>query len=139
MLAARRPTDPAHRDAMRGVALIDALSPYDVGQACVVAHGRVLGIEAAEGTDAMLARIADLRASGRLRLRGRIGVLVKAPKRGQDMRLDLPAVGLKTIEGARRAELDGLAIAAGRVLIADRERFIRAADNAGLFVLGLET
>jgi len=138
-LGARRPSDQARADAARGGALIGALSPFDVGQAAVVANGRVLAIEAAEGTDAMLARIADLRASRRLRLRGRAGVLVKAPKRDQDMRLDMPAVGLKTIEGARRAELEGIALAAGRVLIADRELFARAADEAGLFVFGLET
>ncbi len=138
-LSARRPSDQARADAARGAALIGALSPFDVGQAAVVANGRVLAIEAAEGTDAMLARIAELRASRRLRLRGRVGVLVKAPKRGQDMRLDMPAVGLKTIEGARRAGLEGVALAAARVLIADSERFARAADEAGLFVFGLET
>jgi UDP-2,3-diacylglucosamine hydrolase len=99
----------------------------------------VLAIEAAEGTDAMLARIAELRGGRRLRLKGRAGVLVKAPKRDQDMRLDLPAVGLKTIEGAKRAELAGIALAAGRVLIADRDAFARAADEAGLFVVGMET
>jgi len=137
-LGARRPSDQAHADAVWGGALIGALSPFDAGQAAVIANGRVLAIEAAEGTDAMLARIAELRASRRLRLRGRAGVLVKAPKRDQDMRLDLPAVGVKTIEGAQRAELEGVALATGRVLIADRESFVRAADAAGLFVLGLE-
>jgi DUF1009 family protein len=80
-----------------------------------------------------------LRAAKRLRFEGRAGVLVKAPKRGQDMRLDIPAVGLKTIEGAERAELEGIALAAGRVLIADRAGFARAADAAGLFAFGLET
>ena len=107
----------------RGAGLIAALSPFDAGQAVVVANGRVLAVEAAEGTDSMLARIADLRAARRLRLKGRAGVLVKAPKRDQDMRLDMPAVGLKTIEGAKRAELEGIALAAGRVLIADRAAF----------------
>jgi UDP-2,3-diacylglucosamine hydrolase len=104
-----------------------------------VANGRVLAIEAAEGTDSMLARVADLRNSGRLRFKGRAGVLVKAPKRDQDMRLDMPAVGLKTIERAKSAGLQGIALAAGRVLIADRASFGRAADEAGLFVFGLET
>ena len=101
---------PTRRGAARSSA---RLSPFDVGQATVVANGRVLAIEAAEGTDAMLARIAELRASRRMGLRGRAGVLVKAPKREQDMRLDLPAVGAKTIEAASRAELEGLALAAG--------------------------
>jgi len=133
------PSARAQADARKGVGLIAALSPFDAGQAVVVANGRVLAVEAAEGTDSMLARVADLRTSRRLRLKGKAGVLVKAPKRDQDMRLDMPAVGLKTIEGAKRAELEGVALSAGRVLIADRAAFARAADEAGLFVFGLET
>jgi UDP-2,3-diacylglucosamine hydrolase len=138
-LSALSPSARAQADARMGAGLIGALSPFDAGQAVVVANGRVLAVEAAEGTDAMLARIADLRAAHRLRLRGKAGVLVKAPKRDQDMRLDMPAVGLRTIEGARRAELEGIALSSGRVLIADRAAFVRAADEAGLFVFGLET
>jgi DUF1009 family protein len=138
-LSALAPSAQAQADARIGTGLIAALSPFDAGQAVVVANGRVLAVEAAEGTDAMLARIADLRAAHRLRLRGKAGVLVKAPKRDQDMRLDMPAVGLKTIEGAKRAELEGIALSSGRVLIADRAAFVRAADEAGLFVFGLET
>ena len=84
----------------------------------------------------MLARVAEMRASGRLRFNGPAGVLVKAPKRGQDLRLDMPAIGPKTIEGAAKARLRGVAVAAGRVLIVDRERSAREADAAGLFVAG---
>jgi UDP-2,3-diacylglucosamine hydrolase len=138
-LSALKPSAQALADARKGSDLIAALSPFDAGQAVVVANGRVLAIEAAEGTDSMLARIADLRSAHRLRFKGRAGVLVKAPKRDQDMRLDMPAVGLKTIEGARRAQLEGIALAAGRVLIADRAAFAHAADEAGLFAFGLET
>ena len=138
-LGALAPSTQALADARQGVALLDALSPFDAGQAVVVAKGRIVAIEAAEGTDAMLARVAELRAARRLRFKGKAGVLVKAPKRGQDMRLDMPAVGLKTIEGAERAELEGIALAAGRVLVADRAGFARAADAAGLFAFGLET
>ena len=138
-LGALSPSAQAQADARIGAALIAALSPFDARPALLVAHGRVRSGEAAEGTDAMLARIADLRAAHRLRLRGKAGVLVKAPKRDQDMRLDMPAVGLRTIEGARRAELEGIALSSGRVLIADRAAFVRAADEAGLFVFGLET
>jgi DUF1009 family protein len=137
-LGARKPSAQALADAKQGGALIGALSPFDAGQAVVIANGRVLAIEAAEGTDSMLARVADLRASRRLRFNGAAGVLVKAPKRDQDMRLDMPAVGLKTIEGAKRAELEGIALASGRVLIADAKSFAHAADEAGLFVFGLE-
>jgi DUF1009 family protein len=138
-LGAVKPRAQALADAQKGCALIAALSPFDAGQAVVVANGRVLAIEAAEGTDAMLARVADLRAARRLRFKGSAGVLVKAPKRDQDMRLDMPAVGLKTIQSARAAQLEGVALAAGRVLIVDAASFTRAADEAGLFAIGLET
>jgi hypothetical protein len=125
------------RDAHFGAELIAAMSPFDVGQAVVVAKGRILAIEAAEGTDAMLMRIADMRAIGRLSRKGRAGVLVKAPKQGQEMRLDMPAVGLKTIEAAAGAEMEGLVLAAGRVLLIDREACVRAADEGSLFLYGM--
>jgi len=136
VVAGRAPEGEAESDIAFGAALLRALSPFDVGQGAVVANGRVLAIEAAEGTDEMLARVARMRASGRLRLKGRAGVFVKAAKRGQDMRLDLPAVGLETIASAANAELSGIAIAAGEALIADRAAFVASAEKAGLFVFG---
>lgn len=134
VLAGGAPEDDA--DIRLGAAVLGALSPFDVGQGVVVANGRVIAIEAAEGTDAMLARVADMRASRRLRLKGKAGVFVKAAKRGQDMRLDLPAVGARTIELAARAELAGIAVAAGEVLVANRAAFVAAAEAAGLYVVG---
>jgi DUF1009 family protein len=80
--------------------------------------------------------VVELRANGRVRLKGKAGVFVKAAKRGQDVRLDLPAVGPATIAAAKRAQLEGLAVAAGEVLIADRAAFVKAAEKAGLFVYG---
>ncbi len=136
VVAGHAPKAEVAEDIAFGAKLLGALSPFDVGQGAVIANGRVLAVEAAEGTDAMLARVGDMRLSGRLRLRGRAGVFVKAAKRGQDMRLDLPTVGLKTLEAAARAELNGLAVAAGDVLIADRAAFGKAAEAAGLFVVG---
>jgi DUF1009 family protein len=133
---ARAASPDDETDVALGGRLLDALSSFDAGQGAVVAAGRVLAIEAAEGTDAMLARVAEMRASGRLRFAGPAGVLVKAPKRGQDLRLDMPAIGPKTIEGAAKAQLRGAAVAAGRVLIVERERLAREADAAGLFVTG---
>jgi DUF1009 family protein len=135
-LAGRGPTPEDEADIAFGARLLAALSDFDAGQCAVVAAGRVLAIEAAEGTDAMLARIAEMRRNGRLRLRGPAGVLVKAPKRGQDLRLDMPAIGPDTVAGAARAELRGLALAAGAVLVAGRERCIREADAARLFIAG---
>ena len=135
-IGARAPSVEDEADIALGARLIEALSPFDAGQSAVVAAGRVVAIEAAEGTDAMLARVAEMRAGGRLRFSGLAGVLVKAPKHGQDLRLDMPAIGPKTIEGAAKAQLKGAAAAAGCVLILERERCVREADAAGLFVAG---
>jgi DUF1009 family protein len=135
-LGGREASREDQTDIALGARLIDTLSSFDAGQGAVVAAGRVLAIEAAEGTDAMLVRVAEMRAGGRVRFAGAAGVLVKAPKRGQDLRLDMPAIGPKTIEGAAKAQLRGAAVAAGRVLIVERERLTREADAAGLFVAG---
>ena len=102
----------------------------------MIAAGRVVAIEAAEGTDAMLARVAGMRSTGRLKFKGRAGVFVKAPKRGQDLRLDMPAIGPNTVEAAAKAGLRGIALAAGGVLLVARDEVLRTADRAGLFVQG---
>ena len=138
-VGARAAPAESEADIAAGAALLAALSPFDAGQGAVIVNGRVIAIEAAEGTDAMLARVAELKATRRLRTQGPHGVFVKAAKRGQDLRLDMPTVGPKTIEAARRAELRGVALAAGQVLIAEREAFLRAADAADLFVVGFAT
>jgi DUF1009 family protein len=125
-------------DAEFGFRVLAALSPFDVGQGLVVHNRRVLAVEAAEGTDLMLARVADLRAAGRLHLKGRCGVFVKAPKRGQDRRMDTPAVGPETIARLGAAGLAGIAVAAGEVMAVDAERLTAAADDAGIFVAGFQ-
>jgi len=135
-IGARTPPAQAEADIRIGAALIAALSPFDVGQGVVVVDGRVVAVEAAEGTDAMLARVADLRATRRLRLSGPAGVFVKAPKRDQDLRFDMPTIGPQTIAAAAAAQLRGIAVVAGAVLIAERAAMARAADDAGLFVVG---
>jgi DUF1009 family protein len=133
---ARSPTGEDEADIAFGARLIDTLSDFDAGQCAVVAAGRVLAVEAAEGTDAMISRVAEMRQIGRLRHKGAAGVLVKAPKRGQDLRLDMPAIGPDTIAGVARAQMRGLALAAGAVLVVERERCVREADAAGLFLAG---
>ncbi len=135
-IAASTASTEDEADITLGAGLLRALSTFDAGQGAIVAAGRVLAIEAAEGTDAMLARAAEMRGNGPLRLTGRAGVLVKAPKRGQDLRLDMPAIGPKTIEGAIKAQLRGVAVAAGHVLVLERDLCAREADAAGLFVAG---
>lgn len=117
--------------------LLRAIGPFDVGQAVAVANRHVVAVEAAEGTDGMLARIAKLRANGRLKLAARAGVLVKAPKPDQDRRLDLPAIGPDTVAQAKAAGLAGIAVEANGTVVADTAALIRAADEAGIFVVGV--
>jgi DUF1009 family protein len=111
--------------------------PFDIGQAVVVIDGHVVAVEDIEGTDGLLARVARLREAGRIRAKSGRGVLVKAPKSGQDLRFDLPAVGARTIEGAARAGLAGIAVIAGHTIAAEAQAMIEAADRAGLFIEGL--
>jgi DUF1009 family protein len=131
------PSERDRADIVRGVAVLAAMGPFDIGQAAVVADGHVLALEAIEGTDHMLERIAALRAEGRVRNPRGTGVLVKAPKPAQDRRFDLPAIGPQTVAGAARAGLAGIAVTAGAAIIAEAGKVATAADAAGLFVTGL--
>jgi hypothetical protein len=138
-LGRHAPSARDHADIAQGIALIDAIGPFDVGQAAVVAERRVLAVEAAEGTDAMLDRIVALREQGRVRSARGVGVLVKAAKPGQDRRVDLPSIGPTTIERVAAAGLAGLAVRAGEVIVAEPAAVIAAADAAGVFVIGVGT
>jgi DUF1009 family protein len=131
------PNPASIADIARGREVLNALSPFDIGQAVVVIDGHVLAVEDIEGTDGLLARVAQLRANRRIRAKTGHGVLVKAPKSGQDLRFDLPTVGPRTIEGAAKAGLAGIAIIAGNTIAAESQAMIEAADRAGLFVQGL--
>ncbi len=123
-------------DIRKAAKVIEALGPFDVGQGAVVAGGLVLAVEAAEGTDLMLDRCAALPAE----LRGgrRRGVLVKRPKPGQELRVDLPVIGPETARRAHRAGLAGIAVEADRALVIDAAETAAEADSTGLFVYGFE-
>lgn len=134
-----RPDGRCEADIAKGREVLRALSPFDIGQAVVVIDGHVVAVEDIEGTDGLLARIARLREQGRIRVPAGRGVLVKAPKAGQDLRYDLPAVGPRTIEGAASAKLAGIAVAAGNAIAAEPQAMIAAADKDGLFIMGMAT
>jgi UDP-2,3-diacylglucosamine hydrolase len=136
-LTRQKPDENAAADIARGREVLRALSPFDIGQAAVVIDGHVVGVEDIEGTDGLLARVARLRLEGRIRAKAARGVLVKAPKSGQDLRYDLPTIGPKTIEGAAKAQLAGVAIVAGNTIVVEPQSMIEAADAAHLFVTGL--
>lgn len=131
------PGDSATNDIERGRAVLTALSPFDIGQAVVVIDGHVVAVEDIEGTDALLQRIARLRSEGRIRAASGRGVLVKAPKSGQDLRFDLPTIGPRTVAGAIAAGLAGIAVAAGNTIAAEPQAMIEAADAGRLFVIGM--
>ena len=130
-LSALSPDTQAEQDIARGIAVARALGQIDVGQSVVVQQGLVLGVEAIEGTDALLARCKALRREGAG------GVLVKMAKPQQDDRFDLPTLGPDTIEAAAQAGLRGIAAEAGRSLVIDRDRVKQLADEKGLFVVGV--
>jgi DUF1009 family protein len=138
LLAARAPEERDRADIAAGIALLNATSPFDIGQAVVVANHQVLAVEGPEGTDRMLARVAELRRNGRIRSPTGTGVLVKAPKLGQDRRFDLPAIGPPTIEAASAAGLAGIAVVAGSTIVAEPERIAVVADRAKRFVIGID-
>ncbi|MEM1428421.1 MAG: UDP-2,3-diacylglucosamine diphosphatase LpxI [Pseudomonadota bacterium] len=130
---AARPSDAHGADAGRGAATVAALGAADIGQACIVRAGQVIAVEALPGTDWMLASLAEVPPVLRPP-HDRGGVLYKAPKPGQDRRVDLPTIGPKTVEGAAAAGLDGVAIEAGGVMVLDLPATVAAADAAGLFL-----
>jgi DUF1009 family protein len=131
------PDQHAAADIARGRDVLRALGPFDIGQAVIVIDGHVVGVEDIAGTDGLLARVALLRREGRIRAKASRGVLVKAPKSGQDLRFDLPTIGPRTIEGAVKAGLAGVAAVAGNTIVAEPQGMIETADAAGLFVTGL--
>lgn len=132
-----QPTDRDKADIARALEVIAALGPFDVGQAAIVADNHVLAVEAAEGTDNMLVRIAEMRDQQRVTTPLGRGVLVKSPKPGQDRRFDLPAIGPQTVANVARAGLAGVAVTAGSTLIAAPAAVIAAADRAGVFLVGV--
>lgn len=136
-LARTPPGADDRSDIEKGLAALYAMSPFDIGQALVVIDGHVVAVEDIEGTDGLLARIVRLREQGRVRAKPGRGVLVKAPKSTQDLRFDLPTFGPKTIEGAIAAGLSGVAMVAGRAIVAEPQTMIAIADKAGLFVTGV--
>ena len=120
-------------DAARAADIVRALGSVDVGQGCVVQQGLCLGVEALPGTDAMLAAVAGLGALRPDAARGR-GLFYKAPKPGQDLRMDLPTIGPDTVRAVAAAGLGGIAWAAGGVICLNRAEMIALADQHGLFL-----
>jgi UDP-2,3-diacylglucosamine hydrolase len=127
------PSAADEADAARAAGIVAALGPLDIGQGAVVAQGLCLAVETLPGTDAMLS-FAALHAGLRPDPAGAKGVLYKAPKPGQDRRIDLPTLGSGTVRAARAAGLAGIAWAAGAALLLDRDAMMREAEAGGMFL-----
>ncbi|MDE1147734.1 MAG: UDP-2,3-diacylglucosamine diphosphatase LpxI [Azospirillaceae bacterium] len=132
-LGALAPDAAAEADIAHGAAVARTLGLLDVGQSVVVQQGLVLGVEAIEGTDALIERCGTLRRDGPG------PILVKVRKPQQDIRLDLPTIGVTTVERAAAHGFRGIAVEAGGTLTLGRDQVAKAADAAGLFVTGIVT
>jgi DUF1009 family protein len=129
---------PEHgEDIAKAIKIARAIGELDIGQGAVVCDGLALAVEAQEGTDAMLRRVAELPADLHGAPGRRRGVLAKVAKPIQEARVDLPTIGIATVEGAARAGLVGIVGVAGKMLVIDRAAVVAAADAAGLFVAGV--
>lgn len=125
------PDDIAWNDIRIGMKAATEIGKLDIGQAVVIQHGQILGVEGAEGTDKLMNRCKELHNEGNG------GVLVKMKKPAQDSRVDLPSIGVKTIENAHSSGLRGIAVEAGSALILNKEKVITRADELGMFVVGV--
>jgi DUF1009 family protein len=135
----RHAPGPDHEgDIAKALQVAREIGRLDVGQGAVVCDGLVLAVEAQEGTDAMLRRVAELPGAIRGSPERRRGVLAKAPKPIQETRVDLPTIGVATVHRAARAGLAGVVGEAGRLLVVDRDEVIAMADDLGLFIYGVE-
>ena len=131
------PNDDHKADIARAFAIIRALGALDVGQAAAVCEGLALAVEAAEGTDAMIARIGQLKDNLRGTPQKKRGVLVKALKPTQDAKTDMPVVGVETVRRAAEVGLAGIAVESGKSLIVGKDAVAAEADRLGLFVVGV--
>jgi hypothetical protein len=131
------PSELDRADIALGLDYLTSAGSFDIGQAVVVAGRHILAVEAIEGTDQMLERVAQLRANGRIRAAAGTGVLVKAPKPNQDRRFDLPSIGPQTVDYVARAGLAGIAVIGGATIMAEPSRLAQAADRAKVFVIGM--
>ena len=125
------------RDINKADSVLKILSPEDIGQSVVIENGLVLGIETLQGTNELLKFVS--KTSPNLRMRGSGGIFVKRPKVNQDLRFDMPVIGPKTVELACKADLRGLIISPGSVMLLEREKCVKVAEANNFFILAEES
>ena len=132
LIAGREPNPNDKNDIQIGLNVVTAMGKLDVGQAAVIEEGLVIGVEAIEGTDKLLRRCLGLKRESKG------GVLVKLKKPNQEERIDLPTIGINTVQIASKIGLSGIAIHANHSIIIDREKVIEEANKVGLFIIGVK-
>ena len=134
VLGAIKPSGQHLQAIGRGRALLAAIGEFDIGQAVIAGPDRIAALEGSRGTDAMIASVGRQQGNGR----NRDLLLVKLPKPGQELRVDMPTIGPATIDHIQQSGLGGIAVSGGQTLILERDKVIDMADAAGLFVMGIE-
>ncbi len=132
VLTKHKPSKEDIIDIKRGIEVALTLGQLDVGQSVVVQQGLVLGMEGIEGTDRLIIRCQEYRR------KGKGGVLIKLRKPQQDMRIDLPTIGMQTVENAHSSGLSGIAVHTGNGLIVEQDKTIALADKYGMFIIGVD-
>lgn len=135
-LAGPTGSDRENQDAIMAQRCAWTAGALDMGQGGIAVGGRIVAMEGAEGTDAMLRRVADLREDGKISAFGKVGVLAKCPRPEQDLRLDMPTIGPTTIELAARAALSGVVIQESAVLISKKGETFSRCDDLGVALMG---
>ena len=135
-LTGAHPTPDQLEDLKKAASVASEMGRLDIGQGAIVANGLVLCVEAQEGTDEMLRRCAELPSQIRGTAQTRIGVLVKRPKPQQERRIDLPTIGMRTVELASEAGLAGIGFEANGALIINSAQVQARAEALGLFLYG---
>jgi UDP-2,3-diacylglucosamine hydrolase len=130
VMSKRPPTSDEQSDLAFGYEMADAIAGLDIGQAIAVKHRAVVAVEAMEGTDEVIARAGTLAGPG--------VCIIKVAKPKQDMRFDVPVVGLATVKAMRAAGASALSIDAGKTLMFERDELIKSADEAGIAIVGRE-
>jgi DUF1009 family protein len=136
--AGPEPSVKAHDDMVEAIRIANVIGALDIGQAAVVANKITLAVEAQEGTDLMLARISGLSPALKGSLADRKGVLAKVAKPIQDLRLDMPTIGVSTVEAVAQAGLCGIVGQVGKLLVVDKTATYATADRLGVFIYGFD-
>ena len=131
VLTKEKPNKEDNEDIKRGIEVGTVLGRLDVGQSVVIQQGLVLGVEGIEGTDKLIIRCNDYKR------KGKAPILVKLRKPEQDMRIDLPTIGVKTVENAHNSGFKGIAVHAGNTLVVNQEEVIKLANKYKMFIVGI--